>query len=271
MGNIFSFQYSSEENDPNSEGQNSLHDSEKVLEDLAKIPGLGMFSSQNFSRELDRKKRYLQIAFNSDLGTAQRVISQLPRSDRIIIEAGTPFIKSEGTAGIEAIRSMWKGLIVADTKTMDGATQEVAEVARAGANAATVLGAAPPETISLFVKACKDFGIYSMVDMLNVQDPLRAIMKLQESPDVVILHKGRDEEKSFGKIIQFKHIKRIRSKFDSIISVAGGMYLKEAQSAVFNGANIVVINVVRPSDPWTGIKSTEQITEIAQKFLESIE
>ncbi|MBI5553741.1 MAG: hypothetical protein HY917_03290 [Candidatus Diapherotrites archaeon] len=220
---------------------------------------------------IERKLRYLQVALNGSLSQALNVISLLPSSERIWVEAGTPFIKREGMNGIRALRNAWKGFLVADIKTMDGALGEVLEVVQTGANAATVLGAAPPETVRLFIKTCKEQGIYSMVDMLNVEDPLDSLRKIQEAPDVVILHKGRDEEKTFGKIIQFRHVKRIRSKFDSLISVAGGMYLKEAQSAVFNGANVVVINVVNPDDPWTGIKSNERIAEIARKFLESIE
>ena len=38
---------------------------------------------------LDPKKAYLQIALNSTLDEARKIIAQLPRSERIIIEAGT--------------------------------------------------------------------------------------------------------------------------------------------------------------------------------------
>ncbi len=252
------------------ENETANEQSESIQEESLPENEFESTSDQGLT-ELNNKTRFLQIAFNSDLRTAERVISQLPRSNRILIEAGTPFIKREGIQGIKRLKNLWQGFLVADIKTMDGAVQEVREVFEAGANAATVLGAAPPETISLFVKTCKELRIYSMVDMINVLDPLKALRKLRENPDVVILHKGRDEESTFGKIIEFKHIKRIRSKFNSLISIAGGLYLREAQSAVFNGANIVVVNVVSPQDSWKGIKSTEQVKEIANKFLESIE
>lgn len=58
-----------------------------------------------FSR-LDSKKRYLQIALNSTLDEAYKIIQQLPRSDRIILEAGTPLIKRYGSEGIRSIR-LW--------------------------------------------------------------------------------------------------------------------------------------------------------------------
>ncbi len=48
---------------------------------------------------LDPSKRYLQIAFNDDLSSALRIIRTLPKSDRIIVEVGTPLIKSAGVNG----------------------------------------------------------------------------------------------------------------------------------------------------------------------------
>jgi len=46
--------------------------------------------------KLDHRVRYLQIAFNYDLDLVQRVLPTLPRNPRILIEAGTPYIKREG-------------------------------------------------------------------------------------------------------------------------------------------------------------------------------
>lgn len=54
---------------------------------------------------LDPKKRYLQIALNSTLEDALEIIATLPVSDRIILEAGTPFIKRYGVEGIKEIKS----------------------------------------------------------------------------------------------------------------------------------------------------------------------
>jgi len=60
-----------------------------------------------FSR-LDSKKRYLQIALNSTLDEAYKIIQQLPRSERIILEAGTPLIKHYGLEGIRSIRQWYE-------------------------------------------------------------------------------------------------------------------------------------------------------------------
>lgn len=220
---------------------------------------------------LESKQRYLQIAFNYDLALVERVLPVIPPSPRILIEAGTPFIKREGMRGIQGIRRLWRGLIVADLKTADGAVAEVAMARAAGANAATVLGNSPTETLDLFIAQCEALGMISMIDLIGVGDPLRVLRPLRRAPDVIMLHLGRDEESTRGKAIEYKHVARIRSKYDVVISAAGGVNLAGARSAIFNGANIVVVNLVRPEDAWEGISTEGQIAEIAQEFLATIE
>lgn len=56
---------------------------------------------------LDRRKKYLQIAFNRTLEEIAAMIDSLPLSDRIIIEAGYPLIKTYGTRAIGEIKSLW--------------------------------------------------------------------------------------------------------------------------------------------------------------------
>jgi bifunctional enzyme Fae/Hps len=200
-----------------------------------------------------------------------RILPSLPFNDRILIEAGTPFIKREGLRGISAISSIWRGGIVADLKTLDGAIDEVIFVNNSGATSATVLGSAPTETLNLFIDTCEKNKMDSMIDMLGVEEPLKVLMKLKKPPTVVVLHKGRDEENTRGKVIKYKHINKIRSKFDVLISAAGGIDLREARSAIFNGADIVVANIVSEEDPWTGISSEEDVASIARQFLATIE
>lgn len=220
---------------------------------------------------LDYKIRYLQIAFNYDVALVKRVLPTIVPSNRIIIEAGTPYIKREGVDGIRAIRSLWNGHIVADVKTVDGALSEVGMVRQAGATAATVLGSSPAEALDIFIETCTMLGMDSLIDMLGVNDPLKVIMALKKPPGVVVLHRGRDEEGTRGKVIQYRHVNRVRSKFNVLISAAGGVDLKEARSAIFNGASIVVVNLVEPGDPWEGIPTDANVRAMTRKFLETIE
>ena len=221
-------------------------------------------------RALDNNIRYLQIAFNYDLRLVLQTLPRIPQSERILIEAGTPFIKLEGMDGVRAIRRQWQGHIVADMKITDGALGEVDMAYQAGATAVTVLGNAPSESIDLFIQRCSQLNMLSMIDLLGVDDPLDVLRPLRHSPDIMVIHRGRDEESTRGKMIRYRQINRIRSKYDTLISAAGGVDLREARSAIFNGANIVVVNIVRPQDGWTGIQTTEDITQISREFLEKI-
>jgi bifunctional enzyme Fae/Hps len=227
--------------------------------DLAPSPGL------------QSKVRYLQVAFNEDWDQARRILPVLPQSDRILVEAGTPYIKLEGVAGIRNIRAHWLGPLVADIKTTDGGAEEVAMVRAAGATAVTVFGGSPIETLDRFIAACEAMSVDSMIDMLGVADPLRVVMKLKQPPKVVVLHRGRDEEGTRGKVIQYRHVKRLRSKSAVLVSAAGGVDLREARSAIFNGANIVVVNIVTPGKPWEGIPADADAGAIAREFLNTIE
>jgi len=57
---------------------------------------------------LNPKKKYLQVALNGTLEDARDIIRLLPVSDRIIVEAGTPFIKRYGEHGIRQIRNWYE-------------------------------------------------------------------------------------------------------------------------------------------------------------------
>ncbi len=220
---------------------------------------------------LQIKVRYLQLAFNDDWAQARRILPAIVGSDRILIEAGTPYVKREGMAGIRNIRARWAGPIVADIKVTDGGAEE-AEMARAaGATAVTALGSSPVETLDRFIQACEDLEMDSMIDMLGVGDPLKVVMRLRKPPTVVVLHRGRDEETTRGKVIQYRHVNRLHSKFDVLISAAGGVDLREARSAIFNGANIVVVNIVSADKPWQGIPVNSDVGEMAKQFLSTIE
>jgi len=220
---------------------------------------------------LNPNTRYLQLAFNDSLASALRILPRLAYSDRILIEAGTPFVKREGMRGIRTLRTLWRGQIVADIKVTDGAEDEVEMAHAAGATAITVMGSAPTETLNLFIARCRELKMSSMIDLLGVDDPLHILRRLRQPPTVMVLHRGRDEETTRGKVIEYRHVKRIRSKYNVLISAAGGVDLREARSAIFNGASIVVANIVRPGTPWEGIPSDGDVPGMARQFLETIE
>ena len=216
---------------------------------------------------LDHRTRYLQIAFNYDLSLVRYILPRIPESPNILIEAGTPFIKREGLRGIYEMRRFWGGLIVADMKISDGAINEVDLARQAGAGAVTIMGSAPIETVNMAIKHCEQINLISMVDLLGVKEPLHVFRGMLHTPDAAVLHLGRDEENTTGKLIQYRHINRIHSKYSTLIAAAGGVGLKETHSAIFNGVNIVIVNLVHPGDAWNGISTQEDITSIVNQFL----
>ena len=189
---------------------------------------------------------YLQIALdNPDLEAAKKVIVALPKSDRIILEAGTPLIKRYGTEVINNLREVAKDVfIIADLKTLDVGNVEVDLAFDETADAVVVAGVAPTETLNSFIKEAKRLGIYAITDMMSVEDPVKKLKdkKLKEFPDVIILHRGIDEET--GKTIGLELIQELRQTFKDkkfLIAVAGGITPETAKEALEKGANIIIV------------------------------
>lgn len=214
--------------------------------------------------------RYAQIAFNGSIRQVRRILPQIRYDPRIIIEAGTPFVKREGMAGVRLIRRMWRGIVVADLKITDGAREEVMFAANAGATAVTVMGSSPIETLDIFCDTCARLNIYSQIDMLGVENPLRTIMKMRIPPDFVVIHKGRDEESNTRNIIRYKDIGKVRSKFETKISVAGGLTLDGVRSAFFNGADVAILNIVSASDPNEGLLESSNFRQLIPMILSEV-
>ncbi|MEM2896353.1 MAG: bifunctional 5,6,7,8-tetrahydromethanopterin hydro-lyase/3-hexulose-6-phosphate synthase [Candidatus Bathyarchaeia archaeon] len=187
---------------------------------------------------------YLQIALDiPDIEKTLKIVKELPQSDRIILEAGTPLIKKYGVGVIREIRKEIKDIfIVADLKTLDVGQVEVDLAYEETADAVVVSGLASKETIDKFIYEAKRLGIYSVIDMMGVPDPLKLLKELGETPEVVILHRGIDEEKT-GKS-RWELIKGIKQAFKDrkiLIAVAGGIDPSTTPVALKSGADILIV------------------------------
>ncbi|TET81021.1 MAG: hypothetical protein E3J43_01390 [Candidatus Heimdallarchaeota archaeon] len=109
-----------------------------------------------------------------------------------------------------------------------------------------------------------------MIDMLGVENPLRKMLPMQTKPDVVVIHKGRDEESNKRNIIRYKDIAKIRSKFDNLISVAGGLEYDGVRKAYFNGADIAILNVVASNDPNVGLRENANFRQLIHEILDEV-
>ncbi|MEM3048084.1 MAG: bifunctional 5,6,7,8-tetrahydromethanopterin hydro-lyase/3-hexulose-6-phosphate synthase, partial [Candidatus Bathyarchaeia archaeon] len=187
---------------------------------------------------------YLQIALDiPDLERTKKIISEVPKSDRVIFEAGTPLIKKYGTGVIQELREVARDVfIVADLKTLDVGQVEVDLAFEETADAVVASGLASKDTIDKFIYEAKRLGIYAFVDMMDVQNPVGVLESLNDLPDVVIIHRGIDEER--GGRTRWELIKEIKSKFKDrkiLVAVAGGIDPSNVPAALKAGADILIV------------------------------
>jgi len=204
---------------------------------------------------------YLQIAIDiPDLSEVFKVIRQIPESDHIIFEVGTPFAKRYGAEIILELRKERPdAFFVLDLKTLDTGNLEARMAADATANAVVVSGLAPLNTIKKAINEAKKLGIYSVVDMLNVEDPVKRLDKIAESgvlPDVVELHRAIDSE---AEEPPWKFAKDIKEKHKVLVAVAGGIRPENVEEAIREGADILIVG--------RAITKARDIEGAARKFL----
>jgi bifunctional enzyme Fae/Hps len=187
---------------------------------------------------------YLQIALdNPNLERAKEIVSHMPESDRIILEVGTPLLKKYGVKAVRELRDSAKEMfIVADLKTLDVGKVEVDLAFEETADAVVAAGLAAPEILDGFIYEAKRLGIYAVVDMMEVADPVQKLRSLKQLPDVVILHRPIDVEKA-GVHHRMELIKDLRQTFAHerlLIAIAGGIIPETAKEALEKGADIII-------------------------------
>ncbi|MEM1579098.1 MAG: bifunctional 5,6,7,8-tetrahydromethanopterin hydro-lyase/3-hexulose-6-phosphate synthase [Archaeoglobaceae archaeon] len=185
---------------------------------------------------------YLQIAFDiPDLEEVLSILSQIPESDHIIFEIGTPLIKKYGCEVVLKLREVKpNAFFILDMKTLDVGNLEARMATDATANAVVISGLAPIGTIVKGVNEAKKTGIMAFVDMLNVEDPVKRLESISKEvlPDVIELHRAIDIE----------HISppwalagEIKKKFKVLVAVAGGIKPENVSEVIAAGADIVVV------------------------------
>jgi bifunctional enzyme Fae/Hps len=215
---------------------------------------------------------YLQIAlYEPSIEDAKKVIKQLPESDRIILEVGTPLIKRYGTKAINEIRNIAPDtFIIADLKTLDVGKVEVDTAYDDTADAVIASGLAPIETLDATIQETKRLGISTILDTLNVDENnlISKLKTLKELPDVIILHIGIDQENkqpsnNSNSSNELKRIKLVRQAFPDkkiLIAVTGGITPETAKEALNQGADILIVNKY--------ITQSQDIKRSTQDFLE---
>lgn len=205
---------------------------------------------------------YLQVAFDLvDIAEVRRVLSALPDSDHLLIEVGTPLVKMLGIQVVREIRAIRPGaFVILDLKTLDTGNLEVRLAADSTADAVVISGLAPKKTLELSINEARKTGIYSIVDMLNVSDPLAVLKELSVLPDVVELHRAIDNENSshsWQNIAEIKTLAKPGRKL--LVAVAGGIRVDTVSQALDAGADVIVVG--------RAITRSKDIRDIAEQFL----
>ncbi len=206
---------------------------------------------------------YLQVAMDLvDMGKVAQVLKEVPQNDHVIIEAGTPLIKKFGLGVIGEIRKLRpNAFIIADMKILDTGNLEARMAADATADAVVVSGLAPTSTIEKAIAEARKVGIYSIIDMLNVQNPAKLIENLKVKPDIVELHRAIDTEETahaWGDIPAMK--KAAGGKL--LFATAGGIRVEVVKDALKAGADILVVG--------RGITASKDIEHATDEFLDQL-
>jgi bifunctional enzyme Fae/Hps len=206
---------------------------------------------------------YLQVAIDLvDMGKVASVLTGLPQNDHLIIEAGTPLIKRFGLSVIQELRKLRpNAFIIADLKTLDTGNLEARMAADASADAIVVSGLAPASTIEKVIAEAKKTGIYSVIDMLNVKDPVAVIQALPIKPDVVELHRAIDNE---GKAHAWKEIPALKKAAGGklLVATAGGIRVEVVKDALKAGADMLVVG--------RAITASKDVRSAAEQFLAAL-
>jgi len=206
---------------------------------------------------------YLQVALDLvDMNRVASVLSDLPDNDHLIIEAGTPLIKKFGLEVISEIRKLRpNAFIIADMKILDTGNLEARMAADSSADAVVISGLAPTSTLEKAIAEAKKTGIYSIIDMLNVADPVKVVKSLKIKPDIVELHRAIDAESTahaWGDIPALK--KAAGGKL--LVATAGGIRVDVVKDAVKAGADIIVVG--------RAITASKDVHTAADLFLEQL-
>lgn len=202
----------------------------------------------------------LQIAIDTlSLSEALRIARSLPDRREVVVEAGTPLVKSWGMAAVRALRSIKPGsVIVADTKTVDAAGLEAEAVSRAGGDVFTVLSSSSEETVRAALEASRSLGLDVYGDTVAQLDVFDAVLKASKAGfTAILIHVGVDVQKKLGLTASSMAgvIRTLASSISTPLGVAGGIKPSEVGRMFEAGARIVVVGsaVTRASDPKSAV------------------
>ncbi|QKQ99982.1 D-arabino 3-hexulose 6-phosphate aldehyde lyase [Metallosphaera tengchongensis] len=170
------------------------------------------------------REKHLQIALDFiDLDIAYEIARQTRDLNNVIIEAGTPLVKSQGIAGLLKLRETSK-ILLADTKTADAGDVEVEIAWRGKADIMTVLGIMDDSTIESAVRRARELKLIVQADLIGVKDTVdRAKELFRLGVDIVGFHVGLDVQKKRNITVASLKEEIAEVGKSGLVSVAGGL------------------------------------------------
>ncbi len=195
------------------------------------------------------KRPALQVALDStDLAEALKIALELSLNlpkEHLIIEAGTPLIKSWGALAVELLKKTTNAVVFADTKTVDVGRLEAGMFFDKGADIVSVLSAADDSTIKSMIAEASVRGKHVAADLITSSDPLRDSKRLIElGTSIIVYHVGIDVQVSRGITARdmIKEIEEIRGlDTEFYLAAAGGLRPGTVKPLVTSGVDIVIV------------------------------
>lgn len=177
-----------------------------------------------------------------------------------VVEIGTSLIKDYGVRAVQEIRAIVPShVLLADIKTMDEGAYEFRAAYQAGADVATVMGAASVNTISACYEVARQEGRDILIDLLETSDS--KIQQLDRFSDALFcVHLPKDG--GHGEINRnvetfchnHPHIRRI--------AVAGGVSLAQIPMLLQYPIEVVVVG--------SAITAAPDISVAAKQFQQAL-
>ena len=170
------------------------------------------------------------------------------------IEVGTSLVKQFGEEGIRQIVEASGGTpVLADLKTADDVRYEFEMAFRAGAQAVTVLGAAPEVSIDLAVEVTREHGRELVVDLMGMSES-RVEALAERLPHRVRLapHVSKDAQ---GSGQQVQDLLGAWAK-GRRLALAGGITAKDVAGLTDNPDLTVIVGsaITKAADPLAAIE-----------------
>lgn len=179
------------------------------------------------------------------------------------IEVGTSLIKMYGMDSIRLIREAFpEKTIVADMKTFDNAQFEFEMCFGAGADVATVMGAAPAKSIEICARTAETYQKRYMIDLLNT--PAYKIEELCTLDTAILcLHLGKDQQEHQAGETVYDRIRIHGSMLSGAgpsVAVAGGIRPDTLPKLLPHRPDVIIVGeaITRAPDP---AKAAKQLSD----------